>query len=78
MKIQTQSSAYRITPSLTHDHQKKNKTKQKTNKKANKNSAQISSYTKLSQTTGQNLGGQKLKRRKKSTLKPGKRRSQTQ
>ena len=61
MKIQTQSSTYRITTSLTHDHQKTSKTKQ-TNKKANRNSAQILSYTKLSQTIGQTLGGQKLKR----------------
>ena len=33
---------------------------------------------KLTQTTGQALGGQKSKGRKNSTLKPGKRRPQTQ
>ena len=43
-----------------------------------KNSAQISPYTNLTQTTGPTLGGQKTKRRKNSTLKPGKRRPQTQ
>ena len=47
-------------------------------KQINKNSAQISPYTKLIQTTGPTLGGQKPKRRKNSTLKPGKRRPQTQ
>ena len=46
--------------------------------KQTKNSAQISTYTKLTQTTGPNLGGQKPKGRKNSTLKPGKRRPQTQ
>jgi len=54
--------------------------------KVNKNSAQISPYTKLTQTTGPSLGGQKPKGRKNSilfkeriqlSLKPGKRRSQT-
>ena len=40
--------------------------------------AQVTSYTKLTQTTGQILGGQKPNRRKNSTLKPGKRRPQTQ
>ena len=53
----------------------------------NKNSAQISPYTKLTQTTGPTLGGQKPKGRTNSTffkvriqlsLKPGKRRPQTQ
>ena len=44
----------------------------------NKNSAQISLYTKLTQTTGPTLGGQKPKGRKNSTMKPGKRRPQTQ
>ena len=43
----------------------------------NKNSAQISAYMKLTQTTGPNLRGQKPKGRKNSTLKPGKRRPQT-
>ena len=47
-------------------------------KQTNKNSAQISPYTKLTQTTGPTLGGQKTKGIKNSTLKPGKRRSQTQ
>ena len=49
----------------------------KTNNQTNKNSAQISPYMKLSQTTGPILGGKKPKGRKKSTLKPGKRRLQT-
>ena len=43
-----------------------------------KDSAQISPYMKLTQTTGPTLGGQKPKGRKNSTLKPGKRRPQTQ
>ena len=43
-----------------------------------KNSAQISPYMKLTQTTGPNLGGQKPKGRKNSALKPGKRKPQTQ
>ena len=55
--------------------------------KTNKNSAQVSPYTKLTQTTGPTLGGQKPKGRENSTffkervqlsLKPGKRRPQTQ
>ena len=55
------------------------------NKQINKNSAQISPYTKLVQTTGSTLVGQKAKGRKNSifskeriqlSLKPGKRRSQ--
>ena len=49
----------------------------KTNKQT-KNSAQISPYMKLTQTTGPTLGGQKPKGRKNSNLKPGKRRPQTQ
>ena len=36
----------------------------KTNKQTNKNSAQISPYKKLTQTTGPTLGGQKSKARK--------------
>ena len=44
--------------------------------KTNKNSAQISPYTKLTQTTGQTLGGKKTKGGKNSTLKPGKRKPQ--
>ena len=55
--------------------------------KTNKNSSQISPYTKLKQTTGPNFRGKKPKGRKNSTffkeriqfsLKPGKRRPQTQ
>ena len=45
--------------------------------KTNKNLAQISPYTKLTQSTGPTLGGQKPKGRKNSTFKPGKRRPQT-
>ena len=52
--------------------------KQRKNKQTNKNSAQISSYKMLTQTIGPNLGGKKTKGRKNSTLKPGKRRHQTQ
>ena len=48
-------------------------------KKQTKNSTQISPYTKkFTQTSGPNLGGQKPKGKKISTLKPGKRRHQTQ
>ena len=47
-------------------------------KQTNKNSAQISPYKKLTQTTGPTLGRQEPKGRKNSTLKPGKRRPQTQ
>ena len=43
-----------------------------------KNSAQISPYRKLKKTTGPILGGQKPKGRKNVTLKPEKRRPQTQ
>ena len=50
----------------------------KTNKQTNKNSAQISPYTKLTQTTGPTLEGKRQKGRENSTLKPGKRRPQTQ
>jgi len=55
--------------------------------KQTKNSAQSSPYRKLIQTTGPTLGGQKPKGRRNSTffkeriqlsLKPGKRRPQTQ
>ena len=46
--------------------------------KTNENSAQISTYTKLTQTAGPTLGGKKPKGRKTSTFKPGKRRPQTQ
>jgi len=67
-KIQTQSSADSVTSSLSLAYQRK----------INKNSAQISPYTKLTQTPGPTLGGQKSKGRKNSTLKPGKRRPQTQ
>ena len=71
-KIQTYSSADRITTSLNLAHQRKNKQTDK------QNSAKISPNTKLTQPTGPTLGGQKLKGRKNSTLKPGKRRPQTQ
>ena len=40
--------------------------------------AQVTLYTKLTQTTGSTLQGQKSKERRNSTLKPGKRRPQTQ
>ena len=50
----------------------------KKNKNQKKISAQISTYLKLTQTAGPTLGGQKPKGRKNSTLKPGKRRPQTQ
>ena len=50
---------------------------EKQSKQTNKNSAQISPYTKLTQTTGPTLVGQKPKGRKNSTFKPGKRRPQT-
>ena len=46
--------------------------------KTNENSAQISTYTKLTQTAGPTLGGKKPKGRKNTNLKPGKRRPQTQ
>ena len=49
----------------------------KASKQTNRNSAQISSYKKLTQTAGPTLGGQKPKGRKNSTLKSGKRRTQT-
>ena len=41
-------------------------------KQTNKNSAEILPYTKLTQTTGPTLGGQKPKVKKNSTLKLGK------
>ena len=41
-------------------------------------SVQISPYTKLTQTTGPTLEGKRQKGRENSTLKPGKRRPQTQ
>ena len=44
----------------------------------NKNSAQISAYMKLTQTTRPTLGGQKPKGRKNSTMKSWKRRTQIQ
>jgi len=47
-------------------------------KQTNENSAQISTYTKLTQTAGPTLGGKKPKGRKTSTFKPGKRRPETQ
>ena len=71
-KIQNQSSADRITTSLSLAQQRKNK---QTNKQ--KLSTNLTLY-KLAQTPGPNLGGQKPKGRKNSTLKPGERRTQTQ
>ena len=62
---------YHLTPSCPSEEKQ-------TNKQANKNSAQISPYMKLMQTTAPTLGGQKPKGRKNSTLKSGKRRPQTQ
>ena len=47
-------------------------------KQTNENSAQISPYSKLTQTTEPTLEGQKPKGRTFSTLKPWKRRPQTQ
>jgi len=76
-KIQTQSSADRITTSLSLAHQRKNKQTNNNNNKK-KNSVQISTYMKLSQTTGPTLGVQKQKGRKDSALKLGKRKRQTQ
>ena len=63
-KNTNQSSPDRITTSLSLAHQGKNK--------QTKNSAQISPYTKLTQTTEPTLGGQKPKGRKNSTLKAAK------
>ena len=68
-KIETQSSAYRVTPSISPAHQKEKK---------KKNSVQISANAKLTQTFGPNLGVQKLKGGKNKNLKAGKRRPQTQ
>jgi len=59
--MQTQSTD-RITTSLNLAHHRKNK-----QNKREKTSAQISPYTKLTQTTGLTLGGQKPKGRKNST-----------
>ena len=59
--MQTQSSAERISTSLSLAHQRKNK-------QTNKNSAQISPYTKLTQMMGPTLGGQKTKGRKEFNL----------
>ena len=73
-KMQTQSSADRITTSLSLARQRKNKLSLKKKKKK----AQISPYTKLTQTTGPILGEKKPQGRKYSTLKPGKMRPQTQ
>ena len=53
-------------------------TSKQANKQTKKDSAQISLYMKLTQTIGPILGGQKTKGRKNSTLKPQKRRPQTQ
>ena len=61
-KIQTQSSADRITTSLSLA------IRGKINKQTNKNSAQISLYTKVTQTTGPTLGGGKIRRKKDFNL----------
>ena len=60
-KIQSQSSADRITssPSLTHQRKKKQTSKQQQQQK----SVQISPYTNLTQTTGPTLGGKKPKKK---------------
>ena len=58
---QTQSSTDMFTTSLSLAHQRKNK-------QTNKNSAQISPYMKLTQTTGPNLRGVETKRRKEYNL----------
>ena len=60
-KIRSQSLSDKNTTLLSHAHQSKNK-------QPNKISAQISPYTKLTQTTGPTLGGQKPKGRKNSTF----------
>ena len=60
-KVQTQSSADKSTTSLSLAHQRKNK-------ETNKNSAQISPFTKFTQSTGPNLGGQKQNGKKNSTF----------
>ena len=59
-KIQIQSSADRITTSLSLARQRKKK---------QKSSAEISPYSKLTETTRPTLGGQKPKGRKNSTMK---------
>ena len=61
-EIQTQSSAHRITTSLSLAHQRK-KQKQKTKTQHN-----FHPITKLTQTTRPTLGGQKPKGRKNSTF----------
>ena len=68
-KIEIQSSADRITPSNSPAHEREKKKKKV---------AQISPNAKLTQTLGLNLGVQKLKGRKNTNLKAGKRRPQTQ
>ena len=70
--MQTQSSADRITTSLSLAHQRKNK---QTNKQ--ELSTNLTLY-KLPQITGPTSGGKKPKRRMNSTLNPGKRRPHTQ
>ena len=68
--MQTRSSAEGFTTSLSLAHQRKNK-----QTKTQHKSHPIQS---LQQTTGPTLEGQKPKGRKNSTLKPEKRRPQTQ
>ena len=80
-KIQTQSSADRITSSLSLAYQRKNKqtkTQHKSHPIRSLHTHTHTHKTKLTQTTGPTLGRQKPKGRKNSTLKPGKRRPQTQ
>jgi len=72
-QVQTQSSADRITISFSFAHERKDKQKIKTQHKQQTPPP----YRRLTQTTGPSLGGQKQKERKNSTLKPGKKRSQT-
>jgi len=67
-KIQTQSSAGRITTSLTLAYQRKNK------QKLSKNLTLYEAYT----NHWTSLRRAEIKGRKNSTLKPGKKRSQTQ
>ena len=69
-----QSSVDRITTSLSPAHQRG----EKNSPPPTRMQAQVTLYTKLTQTTGLTLRGQKSKERRNSTLKPGKRRPQTQ
>ena len=77
-----QQTKQKYTPNHQHTglppHSASPSEEKQTSKQRNKNSAQISPYTKLTQTIGPTLGGQKPKGRNNLTLKPGKRRPQTQ